>query len=501
MTNLADMQNSLFLPNLGAYLDRARPFRLSRPPDNEKPLPKRPQSISEEPSTPPTGVDRSDTELIQAGEYLVMPAGVVDWGTISDEERQELDEYVHYLLTSKRERLRRSWRGFKQYVRTPLGAFVVIYASLLTFWGAAWVLFIIGWLSAGARQKYFVEICDQVLTALFCTVGIGLAPFRAVDTYHMIYITMLHSKSLRLRRERHLPALPDENDLPQDETVKQREHVLSEYEQLLLEYHQTKFSSTHSTWRFLLSIILRLRLAAFYRPHETETHNAFPLNYLVAVVCVLDCHSLFQIALGSATWSISYHHNYKRILTAIILSFSICCNISGGILITIGNRVSRKKEVLERRLYEALSEEAIRRREKLRKKKIMHETLDQVRHEQAYSIILADPLNSNTRGRKRRRRPSRAPSSASRASWRTRPVFTPAAGSWTASRTGTPRTGTTRTRARTAATRTSRRAWAGARVGCWSMWARTTVAAAARSARWFRRRRARGRASIRPRRQ
>ena len=254
MTNLADMQNSLFVPNLGTYLDRSRPFRLSRPPmDLNKPLPRAPRT----PPEGPPGVSRhpSDAEsVVRAGEYLVMPTGWVDWGVLTDQERHELDEYVHYLLTSKRERIRRSWRGFKQYVRTPLGCFVVVYASLLTFWGAAWVLFLIGWLSAGPRQAYFVEICDQILTALFCTVGIGLAPFRAVDTYHMIYIARLHLKSLRLRRERHLAPLPDKNDLPADETTKCREHVLSDYEQLLLEYHQKKFSSNHSAWAQVRSV-------------------------------------------------------------------------------------------------------------------------------------------------------------------------------------------------------------------------------------------------------
>lgn len=56
---------------------------------------------------------------------------------------------------------------------TALGAFVTIYAFLITFWGAAWVLFIIGWISVGGRQAYFIEVCDQVLTALFAVMGDG----------------------------------------------------------------------------------------------------------------------------------------------------------------------------------------------------------------------------------------------------------------------------------------------------------------------------------------
>ncbi|EJD48784.1 hypothetical protein AURDEDRAFT_60593 [Auricularia subglabra TFB-10046 SS5] len=367
VTNLSDMQNSLFVPNLGAYLQRARPFRLTRPPPRP-PVPDgsliswsnlHPSMDFERNTDGPAG-SSSDTEsVVRAGEFLVMPTGVVDWEALTEDERRELDEYVRYLLHSKKERLRRIWRGFKQYVKTPLGAFIVVYASLLTFWGAAWVLFLIGWLSAGSRQAYFVEICDQILTAPDVISPVGLAPFRAVDTYHMIYIARLHSKTLRLRKERGLPPLVDDNDLPRD--LSPKEEVLTEEEQRLLVHHQDKLSSNHT----------------FYRPHETATHQAFPLDLLIATVCILDCHSLFQIALGSATWSISYHHGYKRILTAVILSLSISCNITGGILILIGNRRTRKKEVLERRLMEALSEEAIRRKEKAQQKQIMRETVEE----------------------------------------------------------------------------------------------------------------------------
>ena len=125
---------------------------------------------------------------------------------------------------------------------------------------------------------------------------------------------------------------------------------------------------------------------------------------LIAVVCVLDCHSIFQIALGTATWSISYHKNYKKILTAVILSLSISCNITGGILIALGNRRTRKKEVLEQRLHSALSEEAIRRREKARRKRIMHETLEEVRLSLVLGLHKLTVENRKRQGSRPRRR-------------------------------------------------------------------------------------------------
>jgi hypothetical protein len=42
-------------------------------------------------------------------------------------------------------------------------------------------LFIFRWINPPNR-RYWIEICDQVLCALFAAVGLGFAPFRAIDT-------------------------------------------------------------------------------------------------------------------------------------------------------------------------------------------------------------------------------------------------------------------------------------------------------------------------------
>jgi len=115
--------------------------------------------------------------------------------------------------------------------------------------------------------------------------------------------------------------------------------------------------------RSSINFIFRFIQTAYYRPHETFTHHAFPLSFLIAIIVLCDCHSCFQLALGSATWSISYHHWYKKILTTIVLCFSLSCNITGGICIAIGSRLSRKKEVVEALLRQAVTEEALKRKE------------------------------------------------------------------------------------------------------------------------------------------
>jgi hypothetical protein len=171
----------------------------------------------------------------------------------------------------------------------------------------------------------------------------------------MCFIAHYHHLTWRLRRERALPKLHDRNDLPavQPDQVadveKQEFSVLSPEQQRKLAHHQKKFARSHS----------------FYKPHETATHHAFPLRLLVAVVVLLDCHSLLQIALGTCTWSISYHVR-PFALTTVILCCSITCNITAGIVISIGDHKTRKKDVLEKMFRQELTKTAMKKVEKKR---------------------------------------------------------------------------------------------------------------------------------------
>jgi hypothetical protein len=270
-----------------------------------------------------------------------------------------------------------------------MGLFVTVYATLITLFGAAWVLFLIGWISVGSKKDYIVNIVDNVLVALFAIIGDGLAPFRAVDTYHMSYTCHYHRKTHKRREKSGLPDLVDHNDLPDQrkEDVYSDEvdiesgvtrriirgfarmiapampkklagrmtrsrtndpsyeySVLTEEEQAKLEYHERKFSKSHT----------------FYKPHETETHYAFPLKLLIAVVVLLDFHSCLQISLGACTWGINYKTR-PFALTTVILCCSITCNIMGGVLISIGDKRTRKKDVIERMMRQELTSEAIQK--------------------------------------------------------------------------------------------------------------------------------------------
>lgn len=379
---LTNLQNSLFVPDLGGLVNRRPTYELSRRPTadieaiarsraetrasrTEPPrIPRKPVPAGEEPAQ--DGIELEDglqrkmsiSSQLSDSHYAVLPHGVSLDGW-ADEDVAELNDHVRHLLHSKREGFKRSMRGFKKYVSKPLGAFVTLYATLVTLFGAAWVFALIGWIYVGGRQDYIINVIDLVLVALFALMGDGLAPFRAVDTYHMCFIAHYHHLTWKLRKQQGMPGLVDQNDLPErrrsatdstdlDDLVDREEmaeySVLSVRQQKRLAYHQAKFNKSHT----------------FYKPHETATHHAFPLRLMVAAVVLLDCHSLLQVALGTCTWSIDYRVRPEA-LTATILSFSITCNIAAGVVISIGDHKTRKKDVLERMFRQGLTEEALKR--------------------------------------------------------------------------------------------------------------------------------------------
>jgi len=398
LSTLTNVQNSLFVPSLGRLVNRRATYKLDDDASEESRVDKIKASLKriassreedEKAAGSKFGVKRKPLRTkatLDNAQYAVLPdnATLVGW---TEENKAELDDMVRHSLHSRRAKFKRSWKGFKKYVRKPLGLFVTVYATLITLFGAAWVLFLIGWISVGSKKDYVVNVVDNVLVALFAIMGDGLAPFRAVDTYHMIYIAHYHRISWKKREKLGLPELVDHNDLPEQrkEDAKPNEidieslvarrmprglakfvapkipqkyakrmiarngttpsydySVLTPEQQAKLDFHERKFSKSHT----------------FYKPHETETHYAFPLKLLVAIVVVLDCHSCLQISLGACTWGIPYQTR-PFALTTVILCFSITCNIMGGVLISQGDKRTRKHDVIERMMRQELTSEAI----------------------------------------------------------------------------------------------------------------------------------------------
>ncbi|KAF5021516.1 hypothetical protein F66182_6441, partial [Fusarium sp. NRRL 66182] len=417
LSTLTNVQNSLFIPDLGHWVNRRPTYALSRHDPQadwargavaqERQREAAPSITAAEPVDQPPRPQRSSTitSRISESHYAALPHGETLEGW-TPEEKAELDDHVRHMLHSRRARFKRRMKGFGQYVRRPLGFFVTLYATLITLFGLAWVLFLIGWIYVGDEQVYAIHVIDSVLVALFIIMGGGLAPFRVVDTYHMFFIVR-YSRMIkraeqgkgprnRLQKKRvppGVPTSPEESHLtghqarvlleaqgynperdgpvgstdgnpaahPESPETVDLENVkspdpdsdmpaLTVAQFKSLQHHQDKLAKSHS----------------FYKPHETFTHFAFPLRYLMAIVILLDCHSCLQISLAACTWGIDYHTR-PFALTTVILCVSITTNITAGLLISRGDRKTRKKDVWELLDRQELTQDAMKHMEKKKK--------------------------------------------------------------------------------------------------------------------------------------
>jgi hypothetical protein len=363
---------------------------------------------------PYMGRSDSITSRLTDSHFAALPHGrkLEGW---SAAQKWELDDHVRHMLHSRRSKFKRQMKGFGQYVRRPLGFCVTLYATLITLFGLAWVLFLIGWIYVGDKQDYTLHIIDSVLVALFAIVGDGMAPFRAVDTYHMIFVARysriihkakkkafgeklaqveaskheaqntdtsqekqpealpsgeqpaltaqalsLHQQTADTDTKTGIPPITIDGDSPPDidlelartdSLASLEADYLTPKQRKSLDHHQSKLAKSHS----------------FYKPHETFTHHSFPLGHLIAIILLLDFHSCLQISLGACTWGISYHHRNPAI-TTVILCVSITTNLTAGLVIMFGDRKARKKDVVKLLERQALTDDAIKALERKREK-------------------------------------------------------------------------------------------------------------------------------------
>ena len=165
MTTLSNVQNSLFVPNLGNYFQRTPQMTLTRRPTGAPVTPGElpagaadprtaegaamarratamsaisrrstvaggPRPLTERRSTLLDQFQRQGTKDSSAGEHAVLPDGYT-WDDWTEEEREELDDYVRHLMHSKKEAGRRKWRGFLKFASRRTSALSCICCGLL----------------------------------------------------------------------------------------------------------------------------------------------------------------------------------------------------------------------------------------------------------------------------------------------------------------------------------------------------------------------------------
>lgn len=120
LTTLTNVQNSLFVPSLGRFLNRNPTYNLTRHQKNTTDPGDTPPKPEPNPRPPP--VKRTNTGNATIGSalepdeprYAIVPDGVSleGWSTT---DKQELNDHVRHLLHSRKARFRRAMKGFGQY--------------------------------------------------------------------------------------------------------------------------------------------------------------------------------------------------------------------------------------------------------------------------------------------------------------------------------------------------------------------------------------------------
>lgn len=124
LSTLTNVQNSLFVPNLGGFINRMPTYTISRPPpssDEEQGTTADETETSEDAKKERPGLEQlrpftSMSSVVSGPRFAVLPEGH-DLDGWTKEDFAELNDHVRHMLHSRRSKFRRSMKGFGQYVR------------------------------------------------------------------------------------------------------------------------------------------------------------------------------------------------------------------------------------------------------------------------------------------------------------------------------------------------------------------------------------------------
>jgi hypothetical protein len=128
LSTLTNVQNSLFVPNLGGFINRMPTYTISRPQyssdeeqgttadEGELPEEAKLEKDKERPTLEQLRPSASMSSVLPGPRYAVLPEsrGLEGW---TKEDYAELNDHVRHMLHSRRSKFKRSMRGFGQYVR------------------------------------------------------------------------------------------------------------------------------------------------------------------------------------------------------------------------------------------------------------------------------------------------------------------------------------------------------------------------------------------------
>ncbi|KAG5648970.1 hypothetical protein DXG03_000319 [Asterophora parasitica] len=277
--------------------------------------------------------------------------------------QDSLDRHVDDVLR-RPSKFRRTLMGVWSFLKTPLGVcfimfsklssrtylayqiFAAIYGFCVVFWGAA-IVFFVGKLinlHDADKQGFWVEVSSQVENGLFTVTGIGLIPFRVLDTYRthfhlsllipdlslssspgMYWIWHYKRKTRKLRTTAGLPQLFDEDDLPDPKYDPNYVHVLTEEEESLA----------------LLICLLN------------DGNSIFQVGYIPLISTVQESELSSKIMLCGTMWGLD---RFQRPAwsTGILIPCSFLCGIFAAVFIWQGGQKTKRVAEVEERLKAAL---------------------------------------------------------------------------------------------------------------------------------------------------
>ncbi|KLO18050.1 hypothetical protein SCHPADRAFT_135198 [Schizopora paradoxa] len=279
---------------------------------------------------PPIGVYSRKPIMVLPRSSGSRPISSLEKGGVHEDD---LDRHVEDVL-SRESKFRRTMSGVWAFMKTPMGIIASIYGFLVVFWGAAIVVFLIKIINLhnSSTQGFWVEVSSQIENALFTVTGVGLLPWRVIDTYRILKIWRYKKLTRRLRKKARLPELYDEDDLPDPMYDPNYVHVLTDKQQKDLHYQQQHFMKSQ-TW---------------YRAHGTQTHRAFPINTALLICLFVDGNSVFQVILCGCMWGLNRFQR-PAWTTGSLIPLSFICGILSAVFIWRGGqKTKRTKEVRER---------------------------------------------------------------------------------------------------------------------------------------------------------
>lgn len=257
-------------------------------------------------------------------------------------------------------------KGFWKWFLTPFGFLVTMYGLNVVAWGGMLFLLLCNaspamcYLRVDGRLIYdcnhidsprriWIEIDSQILNALFCVTGFGLAPWRFRDLYYIMSYRLrseqksgLQKKMFGLRKlgghYRNWFRLPGSDTLDQLTT--------EEYLRSIEKTHSPDLEAAH---RVDVAMDPRMPIPATKAPNEPLTGVRAPATKLWKVDFFIHCqvwNTIFQICLCFFMWHLN---RYDRPSWSTGLFVALACGVAGvGGLVSFleGKKVKRVEGVI-----------------------------------------------------------------------------------------------------------------------------------------------------------